>query len=729
MLRSQPTLKQVQEKLQDWTQSPQDFDDLLTVTIYDYPDLDYSQVCSSVVGVGCLVSEISLVANKTERLDPLLRLLDSILRTKSLLSNIYSDGNSTQLASLFCGSRLLSVTSSLGRSEWFCKGDCFSEWLAEQLVQFPSIPPKLLDRTFKLGFPQKVLKVLLKDFAKFQKAFSMLGRAQKTFILGSMLRYLDSFPSANPSAIAAIWEALQPRIGIDDLRMGVAYNDVPFSAAVQRASVIGWTQGLETATLELVKLWGSKLAVSQVSILIQHAQTQVLLGCASQLDKESLDRITSTPQFSTAISTHLAALSEQTRLMGTIVAEVFVRQSGQKLSFGMEYSYDYFFAKEQPMELTKALSSIESESTVVNALPQVLLPPDATPVPDVNDPIDSDDEDEETCDAPVYIRDLLDYLRSDDYAKQRAALVGGPDLLHRKAHFKEVQQYSRDLLIAVAQLTDKFNINNFSELRQTLLIAIVVGDPPMAVEVCKLLVNGDYSLYQRLSLMNSLVGAAQELSNFHSVDFASEKLPGLMHRAFYSPVDSITSSLQDKLVIEARNEQQAKLGPSMLLQNTPNTKSKPPATASTGKNLYSKIAGKYFFFPLCACSPQAQGLYSELLTCSWLKTLGLLVYMSYPTNDMGDFVTEMLRIIDANVRQTEPTILEALFTDILLLCDVAPLLLVQQHFPKIGELYEWVESIWRKIPDEKTQKVAAASILRLGEILENAQNRFLQQYS
>jgi len=76
--------------------------------------------------------------------------------------------------------------------------------------------------------------------------------------------------------------------------------------------------------------------------------------------------------------------------------------------------------------------------------------------------------------APVYIRDLIAGLRdTDSYDRHRLALTTATSLIRRKANFgKEVSDHAEELANIIAGLHDHFEMEDFSTLRQSALIAI-----------------------------------------------------------------------------------------------------------------------------------------------------------------------------------------------------------------------------------------------------------------
>lgn len=143
--------------------------------------------------------------------------------------------------------------------------------------------------------------------------------------------------------------------------------------------------------------------------------------------------------------------------------------------------------------------------------------------------------------APVYIRDLIRYLRDvDDYDHQKLALVTAPTLIRRKANYgTEVTDHAEELATLLVGLQDKFEMDNFDDLRLQAMIAIVVAQPQLMGQwFAKTFFDGDYSVSQRSSILAVLGLSARELAGFDTSEYAeaasfpSKALPEKVERLF-----------------------------------------------------------------------------------------------------------------------------------------------------------------------------------------------------
>jgi len=106
------------------------------------------------------------------------------------------------------------------------------------------------------------------------------------------------------------------------------------------------------------------------------------------------------------------------------------------------------------------------------------LTPYAKPDSDVED----SDEDPTTIvrnkpTAPVYIRDLILYLRDgENYDKQKLGLQTAAQLIRRKADFgTEVSSHAEELAALLVGIQNKYEIDDFDTLRLEGMIALVIA--------------------------------------------------------------------------------------------------------------------------------------------------------------------------------------------------------------------------------------------------------------
>jgi telomere length regulation protein len=233
---------------------------------------------------------------------------------------------------------------------------------------------------------------------------------------------------------------------------------------------------------------------------------------------------------------------------------------------------------------------------------------------------DPEDEDEDPTlvqrnkpKAPVYIRDLIAGLRdTDSYDRHRLALTTATSLIRRKANFgKEVSDHAEELANIIAGLHDHFEMEDFSTLRHSALIAILIAQPTtIAQYLARACFEGDYSLQQRTAMFTALGLGARELAGFKDEDeamapaFPTKKLPehlDQMYSAKQIPsVVKVSEKLEQSMVQPMALQAADQLsGPNALKVRTFSSRmAVEKARKKPIPNELAKIVAQNFFFPL-----------------------------------------------------------------------------------------------------------------------------------
>ncbi|KAK3362252.1 telomere length regulation protein-domain-containing protein [Lasiosphaeria hispida] len=326
---------------------------------------------------------------------------------------------------------------------------------------------------------------------------------------------------------------------------------------------------------------GDQLYIKHSPILQQEAHVQVLLLSAGYVSRISLIKLTillRTSIWLNAISNRLAASHQRARFLGMVVGEALsglVNKDDKKLDFHMEETKlgEGRWYKElvevfdrvgpmnpllKPQVSTPALKKTASAAPAKR--PSAARPPqqgfiieelsgeEADVVPYVKPDSDSEDSDDDATlvrrdkpKAPVYVRDLIRYLRdTESYDHQKLALTTAPTLTRRKANYgTEVAEHAEELASLLVGLQDKFEIDNFDDLKLQGMIAIVVARPEtMGSWFSKTFFDGDYSVSQRASVLIVLGLSARELAGLETSEYAaaasfpSKALPERVERLY-----------------------------------------------------------------------------------------------------------------------------------------------------------------------------------------------------
>lgn len=156
---------------------------------------------------------------------------------------------------------------------------------------------------------------------------------------------------------------------------------------------------------------------------------------------------------------------------------------------------------------------------------------------------------------PVYISDLTHLLQKSppDRDSVRAALKFGEALIRRKAHYTpmEVQENAIDLTVRFASLHNTLRIHDFDARRAAVLQALAVSSPRLSAgALIEQFFGAEYSMAQRIAILNALAAAARELAGLEV------RRSHQLHQA--SDDHSITADLADDLsnvaITKARKE-------------------------------------------------------------------------------------------------------------------------------------------------------------------------------
>jgi telomere length regulation protein len=400
---------------------------------------------------------------------------------------------------------------------------------------------------------------------------------------------------------------------------------------------------------------------------------------------------------------------------------------------------------------------------------------DLAPYSKDSDPEDSDDDatlvQRNKPKPPVYIRDLVSYLRdSESYDKQVLALQTAPVLIRRKTNYgTEVSFHAVELAGLLVGIQDKFEIENFQDLRLQGMVALIVSQPKtMAPWFARTFFEGDYSLHQRTSVLITLGLSARELAGFEASEyqsaasFPSKRLPEKMEQLYLNSTNdnralpssqlkalpsnaldtisqSLTSSFLAPLAAEAAD---SNTGPDVLKLQTftarykSKTKSKPRVRAIP--NTTAALLATSFFSPLTAHFQVALRsakpiVLNHALLALYLQTLGIVIHSAGPSTLSLPQLTAELWDLLLGVRVhvlgdlgamkgwlvAMASLLEVNGGDMRRLCE--------NQSREVMETREWVAMVFEKTRGEdggeenEVKMLSAGVLIRIGEAIEKYQ--------
>lgn len=404
---------------------------------------------------------------------------------------------------------------------------------------------------------------------------------------------------------------------------------------------------------------------------------------------------------------------------------------------------------------------------------------DLVPYAKASDPEDSDDDptllQRNKVRPPVYIRTLIEYLRdTETYDKQKLALLTAPTLIRRKANYgTEVSSHADELAGLLAGIQDKFEIENYHDLRLQSIIALIVAQPKtMGPWFARTFFEGDYSLTQRTTILVALGLAARELAGFDvsqyqaQATFASKQLPSKMERlylnapsgtdpsiahqnlkalpptALHKIADSLTSSFLAPMAAEAAD---ASTGPDALKLETFTARYKSKSRTQKPRvraipNTTAALLATSFFSPLTAHFTAALRssrtlILNPSLLSLYLQTLGIIIHAAGPSTLSLPQLTSELWDLLLSVRVHAAGDLSATRGWLIALAallevnegDESMRRICQELGRAVVETREWVGGVFERTRGEdggeenEVKMLAAGILIKLSEAVERYQ--------
>ncbi|KAF6127651.1 telomere maintenance 2 [Phyllostomus discolor] len=478
---------------------------------------------------------------------------------------------------------------------------------------------------------------------------------------------------------------------------------------------------------ELLEMWGSSSAIRHTPLPQQHYVSKAILICLMHLrDMELQDsRDELLASLMAGVRCHLDSNLPAVRRLGMVVAEVVsarIHPEGPALKF--QYEEDELScemralatpqpAADSPLEAGPSVAAVAAETPDKQTLDSGVPPvrPEGS-----DSELDSDDEfvpydmsgDQElkSSKAPKYVRDCIEALTtSEDWEYWEAALRALEGLVFRsRAATREV---SVELAKVLLHLEEKTSVAGFEGLRQRALVAVIVTDPARVAEyLTSQFYALNYSLRQRMDILDVLTLAAQELSR-----------PGRLGQApqcgSLGPTCQPGSAVAPtwRAVVDERVRRKTRRF----------SKGSPRQAPAGSPNEFNSVAG-YFFFPLI------QGFDRPLVTFDLLgddqlvlgrlaHTLGVLMYLAVNTTvavSMGKALLEFVWALrlhgDTYVRRG---LLFAVSSVLLSVPAERPLADLPDE---LLEARSWLADEAEKDPDEDCRVLAVKALLLLEKL-------------
>uniref|UniRef100_A0A665V636 Telomere length regulation protein TEL2 homolog n=1 Tax=Echeneis naucrates TaxID=173247 RepID=A0A665V636_ECHNA len=447
--------------------------------------------------------------------------------------------------------------------------------------------------------------------------------------------------------------------------------------------------------------WANPSAVKHTPLEQQLYVSKALLLSVSLLRDSELQEVRSELMqcMLGGMQSHLDSSVVHIRRLGMVVGECLssrIDNNGAKLKF--EYDQD-----EETQELLYLMHPVTSNE------------PEPEP-----EPVNSDDEftpydmsgDQEISQAspPRYLRDCLETLMtSEDPVRVELSLKAAEGLVRKNVF--TAKEISVQMTKVLLHIEDKYNINGFLVYRQTTMVALTVTDCiPVSQYLTTEFYSLNYSLRQRLDILEVLALAAQELSK--PITEKSDLSIGIAASTDLTPSPG-DNPVHWREVVEKRIQSKTK----RLSKGA-----KPPAKASP--NRFAPVAG-HFFFPLLRNYDKPQVTFDllgsdHLVLGRLIHTLGLFMHLAVNApviaSQMGrallDFVWAVRYHVDQMVRRG------VLFAVCSAFLSMPSQNLLVDLSAQLFETRTWLSDVADGDPDADCRSLAAQSLVLLDRSLK-----------
>ncbi|RXM27653.1 Telomere length regulation protein TEL2-like [Acipenser ruthenus] len=320
--------------------------------------------------------------------------------------------------------------------------------------------------------------------------------------------------------------------------------------------------------------------------------------------------------------------------------------------------------------------------------------------------------------APRYIRDCLEALTSsEDPGKVEVSLGAAEGLI--KKNPAATREVSVELVKVLLHLEDRFNTQGFLRLRQRAMVSLTVTDT-LAVTgyLTTEFYSLNYSLRQRLDILEVLALAAQDLSQPTSANSApsKHKPPPLIQPVSTETAPDLQGTGQHwRRVVDQRIESKTRrFG-----------KGAPRTGSSAAPSRFAPVAG-CFFFPLLRNYDRPQVTFDllgsdHLVLGRLVHTLGVLMYFAVNAPVATQMGKALLDFVWAIRYHTDPVVRQGvLFAVSAVLLSVPNERMFSELSDEMLEARAWLGDVAEADPDADCRGLAGQSLLLLEKILKKS---------
>ncbi|KAF1537562.1 hypothetical protein FQV19_0011383, partial [Eudyptula minor] len=488
---------------------------------------------------------------------------------------------------------------------------------------------------------------------------------------------------------------------------------------------------------ELLETWGSSSAVKHSPPEQQQYISKAILICLSHLKEPDIEscRQELLTSMMEGVKCHLDSNLPQIRRLGMIVAESIsskINTDGPVLKFQYEEDDEArelksLLVQTPPFCIGSSLPDDDRNEKADAALPLVLesnkKSHTAAPVmPDeeLDAELDSDDdlipydmsEDKELkTKAPVYIRDCIEVLTgSEDVDKWEATVKALETLVQKNP--AATREVSVELAKILLHLEEKTCIEGFVELRQRAQVAVLTTDPiPVAKYLTSQFYSLNYSLRQRMDILDVLVLAAQELS--YPKSHGKTKHSGAQ-KPCIQLLPGSDSSKDWRRIVDERIKSKTRRFATGQSQ----------VELASGPNEFNSVAG-HFFFPLIQHFDRPLTTFDLLgedyfVLGRLVHTLAILMYLAVNTVAVTVMGKALLEFVWALRFHTDSYVRQGLLSCISsVLLSVPMERLLEDMTEELLETQSWLGDVVEKDPDGDCRRLALQNLL----LMENLKKK------
>ncbi|KFQ04294.1 Telomere length regulation protein TEL2, partial [Leptosomus discolor] len=482
---------------------------------------------------------------------------------------------------------------------------------------------------------------------------------------------------------------------------------------------------------ELLETWGSSSAVKHSPPEQQQYISKAILICLSHLKEPEIEscRQELLTSMMEGVKCHLDSNLPQIRRLGMIVAESIslkINTDGPVLKFQVKVLMK-FMPDVQGLEEIKALNQMIQGVIANAALPLVwegnknsgtaapVMPDEESDAElDSDDdliPYDMSEDKELKTEAPVYIRECIEVLIGSEDVDKWEATVKALESLVRK-NPAATREVSVELAKILLHLEEKTCVEGFVELRQRAQVAVLTTDPiPVAKYLTSQFYSLNYSLRQRMDILDVLVLAAQELS--YPKSRGKTKHSGAP-KPCIQLLPGSDSSKDWRRIVDERIKSKTRRFATGQSQ----------VELASGPNEFNSVAG-HFFFPLIQHFDRPLTTFDllgedDLVLGRLVHTLAILMYLAVNTVAVAAMGKALLEFVWALRFHTDSYVRQGLLSCVSsMLLSVPTERLLEDMAEELLETQSWLGDVMEKDPDGDCRRLALQNLL----LMENLKKK------